>query len=263
MTGFIDREEVKIIPALISFALLLVFIAPLFKHIVNIGNIFGMAVSGALTLAFIFYGRTAGRLKALWESTAGKVAVCICGGLAALFVVYALTVSVFMVRSSAKRPANSDTTLIVLGCRAKNGYPSRMLRMRLDAAGKFLEENGGVNVVVSGGKGKDEATTEAWAMKQYLVSKGIAPERIFMEDKSVNTEQNLRYSMDIIRQEGLSQNVTIVTDGYHQLRAKMIAKKIGIDDNCAISADTSKILLPTYWVREWFAIPYYLVRGKA
>ena len=115
MTGFIDREEVKIIPALISFALLLVFIAPLFKHIVNIGNIFGMAVSGALTLAFIFYGRTAGRLKALWGSTAGKVAVCICGGLAALFVVYALTVSVFMVRSSVKRPANSDTTLIVLG----------------------------------------------------------------------------------------------------------------------------------------------------
>ena len=263
MTNFIDKEDVKIIPALISFALLLVFIAPLFKRIINIGNIFGMAVSGALTLAFIFYGRTSGRVKALWGSNAGRIVICICGGLAAVFVVYALTVSVFMAGAAVNRPETNDTTLVVLGCRAKNGYPSRMLRMRLDAACNFLDDNTGTKVVVSGGKGKDEATTEAWAMKQYLISKGVAPERIFMEDKSVNTEQNLKYSMDIIRQEGLSQNVTIVTDGYHQLRAKMIAKKLGIDDTCAISADTSKVLLPTYWVREWFAIPFYLIRGKA
>lgn len=263
MTNFIDKEDVKIIPALISFALLLVFIAPLFKRIINIGNIFGMAVSGALTLAFIFYGRTSGRVKALWGSNAGRLVISICGGLAAVFVVYALTVSVFMAGAAVNRPETNDTTLVVLGCRAKNGYPSRMLRMRLDAACTFLDDNTGTKVVVSGGKGKDEATTEAWAMKQYLISKGVAPERIFMEDKSVNTEQNLKYSMDIIRQEGLSQNVTIVTDGYHQLRAKMIAKKLGIDDTCAISADTSKVLLPTYWVREWFAIPFYLIRGKA
>ena len=263
MTEFIRKENVKIIPAVISFILLLVFIAPLFKRIVNIGNLFGMAVAGTMTLVFVFYGRTSGKLKALCESTAGKASVCICCGLAAVFVVYALTVSVFMASSAVARPDNSDTTLVVLGCRAKNGYPSKMLRYRLDAACEFLDENDSVKVVVSGGKGKDEATTEAWAMKQYLVAKGVAPERIFMEDKSVNTEQNLKYSMDIIRQEGLSQNITIVTDGYHQLRAKMIAKKIGIDNTCAISADTSKILLPTYWVREWFAIPYYLIRGKA
>ena len=263
MTEFIRKENVKIIPAVISFILLLVFIAPLFKRIVNIGNLFGMAAAGAMTLAFVFYGRTAGKLKAIWASKSGRIVLFVCGVLIVLFIVYAVTVSLFMAHSSAKRPKTADTTIVVLGCRARNGYPGKMLRKRLDAAYDFMTDNDSVKVVVSGGKGKDEATTEAWAMKQYLISKGIAPERIFMEEKSVNTEQNLKYSMDIIRQEGLSQNVTIVTDGYHQLRAKMIAKKIGIEDTCAISADTSKILLPTYWVREWFAIPYYLIRGKA
>jgi len=263
MTDFIRREDVKIIPALLSFAVLLVFIAPLFKRIINAGNIFGMAAAGVMTIAFVFYGRTAGRLKAMWAGKGGRIVILVCGVLTALFVVYAVTASLFMAHSSAKRPKSADTTLVVLGCRARNGYPGKMLRKRLDAAYTFMADNDSVKVVVSGGKGKDEATTEAWAMKEYLVSKGIAPERIFMEDKSVNTEQNLKYSMDIIRQEGLSQNVTVVTDGYHQLRAKMIAKKIGIDDTCAISASTSKILLPTYWVREWFAIPYYLIRGKA
>ena len=118
MTNFIDKEDVKIIPALISFALLLVFIAPLFKRIINIGNIFGMAVSGALTLAFIFYGRTSGRVKALWGSNAGRLVISICGGLAAVFVVYALTVSVFMAGAAVNRPETNDTTLVVLGCRA-------------------------------------------------------------------------------------------------------------------------------------------------
>ena len=95
-------------------------------------------------------------------------------------------------------------------------------------------------------------------MKDWLVANGIAPERIYMEDKSVNTEENLRFSKRIIDANGLPQRITIVTDAFHQLRADILAKKQGIESN-NISADTVWYLLPTYWVREWFGIIYYRI----
>ena len=97
-------------------------------------------------------------------------------------------------------------------------------------------------------------------MKDYLVSKGISENRIFMEDKSVSTQQNLSYSREIIGKNNLSDNITIVTDGFHQYRAEMFAKKQGIE-TYSISGYTTWWLVPTYWVREWFAIAYYSIFG--
>ena len=97
-------------------------------------------------------------------------------------------------------------------------------------------------------------------MKTYLTERGIAPERIYMEDRSVNTEENLRFSQEIIRREGLSENITIVTDVYHQYRAEMIAKQQGINGTLNISADTSWYLVPTYWTRELIGIGYYYIK---
>ena len=95
-------------------------------------------------------------------------------------------------------------------------------------------------------------------MKEYLVEKGIDPGRIYIEDMSVNTEENLRFSMKLIEERGLCSDITIVTDGFHQLRAELIAKKIGTDVN-NISAPTRWYLLPSYWVREWFGNVYYFI----
>ena len=262
MKELLQKGEVKIIPALISFLMLLVFMAPLSKRIINIGNVFGIAVTGGLTVAFLLWGRTVGRIKSAWNSPAGRAFLCVCGGLAAVFVIYASVISVFMVSAARQQPKDGDATLIVLGCRARNGVPSRMLKRRLDAACDCLNENSSIKVIVSGGKGNDETVSEAEAMRNYLVAKGIVPERIYMEDKSVDTGQNLRYSKEIIEREGLSRNIAIVTDGYHQYRAGLIAKRLGMDTS-AVSAHTSGYLLPTYWVREWFAIPYYYIKGKA
>ena len=95
-------------------------------------------------------------------------------------------------------------------------------------------------------------------MKDWLVEKGISPDRIYMEDKSVNTEENLSFSKKIIDENGLPQRITIVTDGFHQLRADILAERIGIESR-NISAKTKWYLLPTYWVREWFGVLYYML----
>ena len=157
------------------------------------------------------------------------------------------------------RPKNTDTTVVVLGCKVKNGAPSLMLGRRLNAAYEYLTEEPDVKVIVSGGKGDDEIISEAQCMRDYLVDRGIAPERIYMEDKSTDTDENLRFSQDIIRREGLPEHITIVTDGFHQLRSDMKAEKLGMRAY-NISAHTPWWLVPTYWVREWFGIIYYIIR---
>ena len=81
-----------------------------------------------------------------------------------------------------------------------------------------------------------------------------------MEDKSVNTEENLRFSKKIIADNGLPETVTLITDGFHQLRAEMIAEKQGISAY-NISGYTSWYIVPTYWVREWFGVVHYKLFG--
>ena len=260
MSEIIEKTGIRVIPALISFVFLLFFIAPFFAGIVNLGNCVGSAVSAALLAVFVFFGPFSRFVSLLWQKTSGKAIICIVSAICIICVIIAATISFFMVRAARDDPKGRETTLIVLGCQVKEGRPSLMLRRRLDAAYDYLSEYENVTVIVSGGKGSDELISEAQCMKDYLVSRGIASERIIMEDKSESTYENLKYSREIIEKNGLSPVITIVTDGYHQLRAEMIAEKLDMKAY-NISAPTSEWLIPTYWVREWFGVAYQFVFG--
>ena len=258
MLNFI-RTEMRVVPTLISFIILIIFLLPLTSRIINLGNIVGASVSGALTAVFIFYGSFSRFVSHLWESTGGRVLVCTVSALVIISIAAAAVMSFFMLREMHDIPPSTDTTVVVLGCKVRNGVPSLMLRRRLDTAYGYLAENEEVCVVVSGGQGADEIISEAKCMRDYLVGRGIAPDRIYMEDKSTTTDENLRFSHDIIAREGLPEHITIVTDGFHQLRSDMKAKKLGMEAY-NISAHTPWWLAPTYWVREWFGIAYYTAR---
>ncbi|MBO5318340.1 MAG: YdcF family protein [Ruminococcus sp.] len=260
MSNFIENTGVRVVPALISLCMLIWFAIPFTRGIVNIGNISGVAVSGACLVIFILFRPFTALVKRMWENPAGKIIVSAVTALSIVCVLAALIISIFMVRTMNDRPKNDRTTLVVLGCQVKNGKPSRMLKSRLDTAYEYLSEHDTVNVVVSGGQGDDELISEAQCMRDYLVEKGISSERIFMEDKSANTEENLRFSLELIEKNGLCSDITIVTDGFHQLRAELIAKKLGAGSN-NIPAPTRWYLFPTYWVREWFGNVYFIILG--
>ena len=67
--------------------------------------------------------------------------------------------------------------------------------------------------------------------------------------------------MDVIKANGLSERIALVTDGYHQYRAQLIAEKHGADRIGSVSAETEFRFIPTYWVREWFGIVFYKLFG--
>lgn len=119
-------------------------------------------------------------------------------------------------------------TMIILGCQVKPWGPSILLQDRLDEALEWLNEHPNTLVVVSGGQGPDEPTTEARAMKEYLVERGYPEELILEEDRSHNTVQNLRYSVELLEQRGwrAEQGMLIVSNGFHLTRVRMLWERV-------------------------------------
>ncbi|MBR2283722.1 MAG: YdcF family protein [Ruminococcus sp.] len=250
----------RFIPAIIFTLLFVVFLLPLSVPIFNLGNAAGAVISGLMALVFFLWTPFTRLIGGIWQHTGGRIFLCAAGGLAAVLLVVVCVISGFMIHEMNDSPDGAETTVVILGCQVRDGGPSYMLRRRLEAAYGYLSQNEDVPVIVSGGQGEDEAISEAQCMRDYLVGKGISPDRIYMEDRSADTEENLRFSKRVAAENGLPGDITIVTDGFHQLRADMLARQEGLRAY-NISARTPAWLLPTYWVREWFGVAFYAVFG--
>lgn len=150
--------------------------------------------------------------------------------------------------------------IIVLGAQMKERGPSVVLKFRLDAAYDYLTANEDTLCVVSGGQGPNEPCSEAQGMYDYLVERGIAPERILMEDKSTDTSENIAFSAEMIG--GTDRDVGIVTNNFHVFRGVMLARHAGFENACGISARSNIYFQPNNLVREFFGIMKDLVCGN-
>ena len=140
------------------------------------------------------------------------------------------------------RIQGNPAIMIILGCQVKPWGPSILLQDRLNEALDYLEDHPDMVVVVSGGQGKDEPTSEAQAMRDYLVAHGVDGERILMEDKSSNTVQNLRYSAQLLHEQGyvMDQDILVVSNGFHLTRVRMLVGRVwGDTDNLSTLAAPS------------------------
>ncbi len=106
-----------------------------------------------------------------------------------------------------------------------------------------------------GVQGEDEDISESECMYRYLIDKGIEPERLYKEDKSTSTRENLKFSRKIIERELLNKQVAIATNEFHEYRAKKIAKSLGLESS-AIPGATEIWVFPTHYVRELFSTLY-------
>ena len=133
--------------------------------------------------------------------------------------------------------------MIVLGCQVREDGPSVLLRDRLDEALAYWEDHEDTLIVVSGGQGSNEPTTEARAMADYLEERGVEEDQILLEDRSHNTAQNLRYSRALLEEAGedLSGGVIVVSNGFHLTRARMLAQRAGFDQVSTLAAPTSHL----------------------
>ncbi|MBQ9860991.1 MAG: YdcF family protein [Clostridia bacterium] len=195
-----------------------------------------------------------------WQSGAGRVVLCAVAGVVGALVLLFIGLSVCMIRACNSKPSEG-ATLIVLGAALREDQPSELLRGRLEAAYGYLTEHPDASCIVSGGQGEDEICTEASVMHAYLVEKGIDPARIFKEDASTSTFENIRHSRELIEQHGLSTEVAVVTQEFHQFRAQQFVKRAGLTVSGAVTAYTPWHLLPSYWIRDFAGICHMALLG--
>ncbi|MBF0895228.1 MAG: YdcF family protein [Atopobium sp.] len=180
--------------------------------------------------------------------------------------------------------------IIIHGAGLDGPRPTPLLAGRIDKALELWnKQHQHGKFVVSGGQGADEVVSEAQAMRDYLLEKGVSADAILMEDKSTTTWENLRYSLAIInadRTTGVgatsaatvaSRDVTtaasdastsdvsgtatssscfttaVVTSDFHVFRCAEYAHNLGIKAD-GIGSHTKGWYWPTAFIREFIAI---------
>lgn len=185
-------------------------------------------------------------------------------GASAILIVILIVVGSAEIRIIGRMKATTTEPLdylIVLGAQVNGDKVTRSLRYRLDAAYEYLNDNGSTICIVSGGKGTGENVTEACAMREYLIARGISEDRIIEENRATSTKENIDFSMSIIHEnENQGSEVGVVSSSFHIYRAEQICKKMGYEAQ-GIAAESDKVLLPHYMIREFAALVRYALFG--
>ena len=147
--------------------------------------------------------------------------------------------------------------IVVHGAGLSGTKPTPLLAARLDK-GVELWEGGGRKAVIiaSGGRGSDEQISEAAAMSAYLVNERDVPaDAVVLEDRSVNTMENLRNSKAIMdARSGADQyRAAVVTSDYHVFRTAEYAHQIGLAAD-GVGSKTARYYWPTAFIREYVAV---------
>lgn len=174
----------------------------------------------------------------------------LCSYFGVVFVVFLSYAAVYGRMSAQTMPAG----IVVLGSRLIDGQVPPLLRSRLDKAVEIYGMTYPRPLLIpSGGQGHDESRAEGAAMAEYLLDAGVEPSDVVVEDKAVNTEENLRLSASIFSATGRSGALLAVTNNYHVLRAALLARSLKLDAE-VVGSPTAKYYLPSAFLREFVAV---------
>lgn len=181
-------------------------------------------------------------------------------GLAAYLECILLGTVILSLKAARHVPPPDRDYMLILGCQIMpDGSLTPLLKSRADRALAFADmqkkkTGKDLTFVPSGGRGADEIMAEADAIRNYLLSVGVPDERILPENKSVNTEENIRNSMRLIRENaGETQpKVAFSTTNYHVFRAGLIAFKQG-ERLEGVGSPTKRYFWINAFVREFVA----------
>ena len=208
---------------------------------------------GAAALV-VFALLTRWREKRPWALWARRILL---GLLAAGFAFFAVLEGWVLswARTDSETPV---AAVIVLGAGVDGTTPSLSLRTRLEAALAYIQDKPEVPVVVSGSQGRGEDVSEARCMYDWLTGRGVDPERVILEERANNTEENIRYSLELLEERGVAGNIAVVSSGYHLCRAAMHLGG-GMVPVAARMPARYWPLAVNYYIREAFAVAAELV----
>ncbi len=153
-------------------------------------------------------------------------------------------------------PRPGADAVVTLGSRLFGSRVPPLLASRLDRAVTVYErerDRGNQPLMIcSGGRGSLEPVAEATAMADYLRGHGVPDEVVVEEDRSRNTEQNLRFSWELTRARG-GNRLVAVTNDFHAFRAALIAREIGVPAQ-VVGSPTARYYFPSAVLREFVGV---------
>jgi uncharacterized SAM-binding protein YcdF (DUF218 family) len=186
-------------------------------------------------------------------------------GLLAAAIAYTVSLIMVLVVSQQDQRQRVDA-IVVLGAAQYNGRPSPVLRARLNHALSLYRERWAPLVVVTGGVGRGDTTSEALVGRRYLVAHGVPPDAAVAQGEASTTMASMSAVTVWLRARGL-RRVLLVSDPFHMFRLRLESRRTGLEaytsptesspisDNPALElrylfAEGFKI--PIAWARSWY-----------
>jgi uncharacterized SAM-binding protein YcdF (DUF218 family) len=177
------------------------------------------------------------------------------GYLAYGFIAYVIYSWLYL-RYTRRQAATADT-IVVLGSGLIHGRVPPLLASRLDRAQTVYDRSAANDhdpvMIVSGGQGFDEPTSEAQAMATYLESHGVASDQIWQENLSHTTDENIANTSALLDTRHRTGTIITVTNNFHAFRAALLMRRHKLPGH-VIAAPTANYYWPSATIREYVAI---------
>lgn len=184
-------------------------------------------------------------------------------GVLGLLLIIALVVggTGFRVWEAARQDDRSTAdAVVVLGAAQYAGRPSPILEARLKHAKNLYDRGVARYIITGGGRRAGDKFTEAEAGERWLTSQGVPHDRVIPVGEGNDTLGTIEAVAKTAGQRGWSSAV-IVTDPWHSLRARMMARDAGLS---AWTSPThtgpvvqTRQIQAKYILRETAALLYY------
>lgn len=186
-------------------------------------------------------------------------------GLVVLAAVTIYTVALVMVlvvsQQDQRRPVDA---IVVLGAAQYNGRPSPVLRARLDHALSLYRERLAPRIIVTGGVGLGDTTSEATVGRHYLVTRGVPPTAVVVQAHGRSTEASMTAVADWLERERLDR-VLLVSDPFHMFRLRLEARRTDLEAYTSPTESSpisdNPVVELRYLFAEGFKIPVAWVRA--
>ena len=145
--------------------------------------------------------------------------------------------------------SNSEVA-IVLGAGSTCGKVSPVFKERINHAILLFDTNKINYIIFTGGFGENETISDSQSAMNCAIVKGIPKDKIFIEETSKITYENL-INAKVIMDSNDFKTALIVSDPYHMKRSMSICTKIGIN---ATSSPTQTSMYQSWLTKLPFLI---------
>jgi uncharacterized SAM-binding protein YcdF (DUF218 family) len=132
---------------------------------------------------------------------------------------------VAIVDSGRRDEAQHADAIVVLGAAQYEGKPSPVLKARLDHAAELWARGLAPRMIVTGGRGVGDTTSEAAVGMRYLVQRGVPADSIAMDVEGLTTSQSMVAVRRLLGAKSYPA-VILVSDPFHMLRLSILARRL-------------------------------------